>query len=303
MAPLPLEATSASGKPPPHLPPGVRQRLAWMQARWHALLLVVVLLLGTALAAWQHAVLERAGGDRAACLALAFAADITPQRQPALGPPPDDPELAVPRSWPQRSAALTACEDELLQWVRSVDPLAHPGSCRPGGGNAAVCVLREPGWPRIHFWVDNLFADLLALFLVAAFARCGRTLPPPARGRAPRARLLLWASAAVCVAAAVFDHAENFWLLANIGEPVIYRRELDLVAWIGAWKWRLYGGELLLLAAWLGAAAWAARRAAAACEPPPAPAAAAAQAAAAAPPASAPPVTGDEAPVHPLPVS
>lgn len=105
--------------------------------------------------------------------------------------------------------------------------------------------------PRALIWFDNVFVDLYtALFIAVAGASLHSRGGLRAHGLVGRSMLML--TLLLCVAGAVVDHAENFWLLAHMGTaPACHARELDGVVSLSLWKLRLFFLNAAIAAVWL----------------------------------------------------
>ena len=142
-----------------------------------------------------------------------------------------------------------ACETVLSALIGSVPP-ADSALCSVQGP-ASQWFWEEPKMPRLWIWVDNLLVDVYtALFVAVAAASWHSRGGGRAHGLTGRVMLhLTWLA---CVAGAVADHAENFWLLAHIGTPATgYSDELAGVAWLSLWKMRLFVLNALVAGGWL----------------------------------------------------
>jgi hypothetical protein len=114
-------------------------------------------------------------------------------------------------------------------------------------------------------WLDNLFVATYTLFFWGHAARCYQLctnrLPVPVT----RWRIRLLFAAAAALAGAFVDHAENFWLLADLSRGLVERclwpgDGLDALTLA---KFRLFGVNCVVAVAWWlaarrAAAAWAA---------------------------------------------
>lgn len=156
--------------------------------------------------------------------------------------------------------AALACAEPLRRIVAAAPP-GDARTCKPGGGNAGRwCAFQEPGRPRLFVWADNLFVALYTLFFVGCIATAYERLRPPGRP-VPWARYAAFVlSIASCLGGAAIDLAENFWLLARIGQPLDEAAAgLDTVAVLSLWKVRLFVLGVALAIGWSAWAAWRGR--------------------------------------------
>lgn len=167
---------------------------------------------------------------------------------------------AAGRAGAGEGAAEAPCAEQLRRLVAAAPP-GDARTCTPGGGNAGrLCAFEEPGRPRLFVWADNLFVVLYTLFFVGCIVAAYERLRPPGRP-VPRARQLAFVVSIVsCLVGAALDLAENFWLLARIGQPLDEAAAaVATVAMLSLWKFRLAGLDLVLAVGWSAWAAWRGR--------------------------------------------
>ena len=153
------------------------------------------------------------------------------------------------------AAASEHCAAQLRGLVAAARP-AGKLTCAPEGQNKhLLCALEEPGRPRFFVWADNLLVGLYTFLFVGCISVSYARLRP-ARQPAPRnLQFVFVLSIASCLAGAVADHGENFWLLAHIGESLDGKAgDVAEVVVLTLWKFRLAAGNLALVLLWIGSA-------------------------------------------------
>lgn len=157
-----------------------------------------------------------------------------------------------------RADATQTCGAQLRAIVAAAAPNGER-TCAPAGKNDDVlCAFDEAGAPRLFVWADNVLVDLYTLFFIGSLAASYKRLRRPTQEPSMPRRVLFVSSVALCLAGALVDHAENFWLLAHIGQHLSQAADdVDLVASLSLWKFRLAVLNLGLVLAWL---AWASYR-------------------------------------------
>jgi len=105
--------------------------------------------------------------------------------------------------------------------------------------------------PRLLIWLDNLLVDMYTLLFIAVVGRSHARMtanPPLAH---PMAATAFTFTLIGCVAGAVADHSENFWLLARIGSsPNLYFSELNTAVIVSEWKYRLLALNIASTVLW-----------------------------------------------------
>lgn len=213
------------------LPDRLGRALKVAEKHWLWLLAVGTLVVFVVLACWSSRLVSVNAAPDEACLKAALVSDS--------------------------ATAAKVCSVQVDRLVSAVTPGGRL-TCSPEGQNTGLmCAFGEPGRPRLFVWADNV---LVALY-TGLFGGCiGRAY---VRVRAQRRfapiglQLALGASVASCLVGAVLDLAENFWLLAHMGEELTkVSADRDAVAEVSVWKFRLAVSNLALASAWSAWAAW-----------------------------------------------
>ncbi|MEZ2299387.1 hypothetical protein [Variovorax sp. RCC_210] len=110
------------------------------------------------------------------------------------------------------------------------------------------------GVPELLVWADNLLTDMYTVYFIGYATWAYREITTLYSDPIRLWRAAITVTCLLAIAGGVLDHAENFWLLANMdGRPqeATFQSQLNNVAAISAAKFQLAALNLVVALAWM----------------------------------------------------